>query len=380
MTKISNKSIPLLADFQVWAMTQISKGTVNNYCTWLKNIPKDIQMSSNHPLYDYLRIIGSFVMNGDRLFAQSIIVIIEGLFEDYVKKNPPSTTLSNDSSALNKYKEFIISGINYDGEFEKCTGCIYNINDKEFIAAQKLVKKSSSSIDSMMGLLSKLGVETFIKMAIESSFFLSKEIADERFEIIKKESILPARWSTDSNSYTTKVFQDPTQKEFCCKGYCHDVIIDGGSEGNRKRHENYHVDQLINSYTGYTLKGKNSILKNYIISHIWSNASDPRYYTNFWNVVIVPAWANFLLDKKGDAPKGSLASIFKATMMKICKVYYEMENMDWCSISMQEPCVINSDDILELKGDDKYYIHILNKKGKRLFGSICSMPIDIKSK
>lgn len=58
------------------------------------------------------------------------------------------------------------------------------------------------------------------------------------------------------------------------------------------------VRSLINQVCGYWVsKGKDSTIKNATISHIWGNASNPLYFTSLWNLVIVPTFCNFILDK-----------------------------------------------------------------------------------
>lgn len=97
--------------------------------------------------------------------------------------------------------------------------------------------------------------------------------------------------------------------------------------------------QLIKDRTGYALGATSDKkhFRNFIISHIWGHAIDPRYFTNLWNIAIVPAWANHLLDKDEE---GTLASAFKATIQKIITVLYKLDNYDnydWKSIEMDEP-------------------------------------------
>lgn len=117
------------------------------------------------------------------------------------------------------------------------------------------------------------------------------------------------------------------------------------------------VRSLISNETGFTVgAGKDNIFQNYIISHLWGRAYDPRYYTNFWNIVLVPAWANSLLDKNGE--EGSLASKLKATFMAISKKLYMAKRENWDGLNMEEPNKPNKNDVR--KGD--YSIKILCKK------------------
>ena len=371
MAKTRNNSIPILEDFKKWATTVggIKPEVADNYCTWLKNIPNDIELVQ--PLCDYLRIIGSFVFHGDRYFALGFIEKVCESLNCYKRNRDSSKTLSNDQSALYKYREFLFNGVNYS-TFAKCTGEVYKPESKELTIARRIIKKGDNvSIDSMRSLLAVLGENQFIKMAIENSFFFSKDIVCSRFANMQTEDSLPVRWGNEDNlKVCEEKVDDSTIMDYCKKGYCHKVIVDGGPKKRgknkfRKRDENNHVRKLIKDYTGYTLTGNNPIFQNYIISHVWGNATDPRYYTNFWNIVLVPAWANFLLDKNQknksedvdeSSIKGGTSSKLKATFMAICTKLYDMYNMDWESLKMGKPMISNEDDIQV----DKYHIQIIN--------------------
>ena len=371
--KIIRETIPLLADFHAWASKHLTTGTASNYCTFLHNIPTDIGINPNDYLSDYLRIIGSYIMNGSRIYALSVLNIMCDAFYNF-SGSISKTTYSNDQSALRKYKEFITVGIDYSKPFQKCIGVVYKPTDIQLTSYKKQISKTNcATIDSMNGLIHVLGAEKFIKMAIEQSLFFSNDIVKNQFSIISSQSepkdsgFLYARASTSASSYSTKNLSQYYQKEYVNGAYSCDVIINGtiAGGGGRKYNENHHVQAKINDYTGYTLIGDHSILKNYIISHIWGQASDPRYFTNFWNIVLVPAWANFLLDK--NPPKASLASKFKATMMAICEKYYSMNNMNWSSLSMNKPTNISPTDIKH----GNYCLQIINlKTGSQKLGNI----------
>lgn len=123
------------------------------------------------------------------------------------------------------------------------------------------------------------------------------------------------------------------------------IIID--SDGNKA------VRVLIEDKTGYSVsKGKSSIFQNYKISHVWGRAYDPRYFTNLWNIVLVPAWANDLLDK--NTVEKTLESKFKSTIMRICWVLYfdssnnnSIDNKLWKILDMKDcPKNVNEEDIV----------------------------------
>ena len=114
--------------------------------------------------------------------------------------------------------------------------------------------------------------------------------------------------------------------------------------------------------------GEDSIFQNYIISHIWGRAFDPRYFTSLWNVVIIPAWANPLMDKI-QPEEGSPASILQSTFMAIChKLYFEgypfpngtLKVDNWDGIKLQEqPSILCSKDIMD---NETYNINFLFEK------------------
>lgn len=212
-------------------------------------------------------------------------------------------------------------------------------------------------------------------MAIESSYFFSLDLVKERFEEIKdyickdKEvdpafdkydvKYLPARYTqkedaedgvheraeTEGKVY----FKLSNASQRLCVIYqegargknkeCGEGNVCGGGNGNAR------VCQLIKDLTGYDL-GKTTNKKhfrNFIISHIWGHAIDPRYFTNLWNIVIVPAWANHLLDKDEE---GTLASTFKATIQKIISELYDLKEFDWKSIQMEEAPTYKANEVI----------------------------------
>lgn len=90
---------------------------------------------------------------------------------------------------------------------------------------------------------------------------------------------------------------------------------------------NKEVCDLIKRITGYSLSSESSDFVNFTISHIWRLAPDARFFTNLWNIVIVPTWVNFLLDKEHG--QGSLSSKMLDTYKKICIEHYKMSKLNW---------------------------------------------------
>lgn len=186
-------------------------------------------------------------------------------------------------------------------------------------------------IDGIETLIESLGGEkTFIKKAIEHSYFFNPELVTKRFNDIlnlyNSSQPIPARWQT---------IRKCGIRPQCGYNFC-----DIDANGNAK------VCAEINKASALTISsGKSSKFQNFKISHIWGQAQNPRYFTNFWNIVFVPAWANDLLDKSS-AISGSIASKMINTYMAICIQYYNMNAFSWSSLSMSMPTVINSKDII----------------------------------
>lgn len=183
-------------------------------------------------------------------------------------------------------------------------------------------KGSLDKIDSVRVLIEILGEAEFIKLVIKNSYFFDKKIVDDqRKDIFNKLGKQPisARKTTKKQSgingvgINTKIGNlDIYQINGC------NIPVELDGDGNEQ------VRKLIKSKTGYTISEGNCIFKNYIISHIWGKAYDPRYFTNFWNIVIVPAWANSLLDKNSD-DEDSIEYKLKETFKKICVKLYGLK-------------------------------------------------------
>ena len=373
----NNNTFTVLIEFAKWYNGQgITRNYVSNLksvqkdiCEYLKNYPWNVkkegyeyemsQFAKNailHPTksYDFIEAVDSLLKEGDYLYARTIVDGMSYIAEKFKKAIIAMTgtnTFNDKCSALKlfrKYLETDLSGLKVKGTYNNNT--YRNAINKPMLA----------KIDGIVALANEIGEDKFIKWAIEQSYFFDPDIVAERMnKLIKdlgnKTTPLPAR-------KTTKNDKDAEE------GYSHSKM--GGNiyyiEGNIKipvtlsKDGNDFVRSLISNETGFTVgAGKDNIFQNYIISHLWGRAYDPRYYTNFWNIVLVPAWANSLLDKNGE--EGSLASKLKATFMAISKKLYMAKGVNWNGLNMTEPQIPNNNDVR--KGD--YSIKILCKKDNK---------------
>ena len=369
----NNNTYAVLIEFEKWYKKQnikypyasALKSVQKDICEYLKNYPWNVKKEGYeyevsqfakkailHPTksYDFIEAVDSLLKEGDYLYARTIVDGMSYIAEN-IKKAIGKNTFNNKCSALKQFRKYLetdLSGLKVKGTYNNNT--YRNAINKPMLA----------KIDGIVALANEIGEDKFITWAIEQSYFFDPIIvADRMNKLIKdlgnKTTPLPAR-------KTTKNDKDAEE------GYSHSEM--GGNiyyiEGNIKipvtlsKDGNDFVRSLISNETGFTVgAGKDNIFQNYIISHLWGRAYDPRYYTNFWNIVLVPAWANSLLDKNGE--EGSLASKLKATFMAISKKLYMAKGVNWNGLNMTEPQIPNKDDVR--KGD--YSIKILCKKDNK---------------
>lgn len=373
-------------EYEKWLPDHRVKST-GAYC------PQD-EYKCNGNEYLFLDIIGRFAKENECFY-------VDALFQEwksFIEKTFKDKEKSNHLSYLNKYKEFVDDICN--GTISLSTSGQDNNDDTVLMSVRESINKSR---DGMKSLEMYLGEEKFIKLAIESSYFFSPQLVVDRFDEIKKYirmnkeddpadpafsdgnykvKYLPARYSEKEDAKDTangvherdeiagKVYfkLSNTSQRLCV------IYQEGARDKNTKcggntcggGNGNARVCQLIKKRTGYALgdKADERDFKNCIISHIWGNAIDPRYFTNLWNIAIVPAWANHLLDKD---ETGTLGSKLKATIQKVITVLYKLNTntYDWNSIGMDAP-KCNEEEVLH----GEYQLNIINGIDKKTLGKI----------
>ena len=385
MAKDANQFI-FRDEYEKWLLDNGVKST-GAYC------PQD-EYKCNGNDYLFLDIIGRFAKEKECFY-------VDALFQEwksFIEKTFKDKERSNHLSYLNKYKIFVENICN--GSISFSTSAQNNNDAKVLMSVRESINKSR---DGMKSLEMHLGEEDFVKLAIESSYFFSPDLVGERFEEIKdyicmnkevdpafdkeqyKVKFLPARYSSKEDAEDG--VHEPVVEEGkvyfklqnAAQRLC--VIYQEGARGKNKEcgantcgggNGNTRVCQLIKDRTGYDLgtTTNKKHFRNFIISHIWGHAIDPRYFTNLWNIVIVPAWANHLLDKDEE---GTLASTFKATIQKIITELYDFDNLDWASIQMTPPSYNNKEVI-----SGRYQINIIEQKsGNAPLGKISKVSIPV---
>ena len=273
-------------------------------------------------LYDFFKRLHAIAENGGANSAKAITILKQ--------HNIKSSNTSNWTSVIDAYKLFMTDLINNGSVRSSSTHYRVTLWNKDIDEIKKIESEvlAFNGTDSLLARFNNQA-SAFISTVMRDSFFFSKKDAEKRFTKISKDihnnNTLPARKSID-NKIQSKI---GSQLVFLSvdvnthKKLTINIVRD--PDGNKC------VRDLIANTTGYKIStGDNSNFQYYIISHIWGDAFDPRNFTSFWNLSIVPAWANFILDKgnSNDLLAKQLINTFKA----VCFKHYDMNKMNWKSI------------------------------------------------
>ena len=369
MAKTSSK---VISDFKEWLKGNgnLTPKSANSYIGYLgESHNKLLKLVPKNKVYDYMDVIEQFYQAGDMVYAVTVINnIIERINNKIGSTLPPSQrSLRKQCSALKKLRVFLHSIKN-------------NVVDRTYLSKKNPNNPTSSTLDDSRNSFSKgsldkidgvrvlidiLGEETFIKLVIKNSYFFEKKIVeDQRKDIFKKlgNQPIPARKTTKTQSGINGVginIKIGNRDIYQINGCNIPVKLDG--DGNKQ------VRDIIKEKTGYIISGgAGSQFKNYNISHLWGKAYDPRYFTNFWNIVIVPAWANSLLDKEsGD--KDSIEFKLKDMFKKICVKLYGLDDTqfseEWDDMaSRMGGASANEDFPSKASEDSTYKISVIHEK------------------
>ena len=376
-------------EYEAWLVKQGIK-SVGAYC------PQDKYTCNDGREFLFFDLIGVFARENKRLYVNALFEEWKAFIENK-NQNNLKTTL-NRLSYLQKYRQFVETKVYGKKRLSEADNAIFNKKDLESVR-DSINKSQNPKVDGMDSLIEYISTKQFIKLAIESSYFFSPKLVKERVDEIKdyinmhkkvdpafsagnyKVKYLPARYSEANGGHERDesagevYFKLPNASQRLC------VIYQEGARGKNKEcggntcgggNGNARVCQLIKDRTGYDLgtTTNKKHFRNFIISHIWGHAIDPRYFTNLWNIVIVPAWANHLLDKDEE---GTLASTFKATIQKIITELYDFNNINWASIQMTPPSYNNKEVI-----SGRYQINIIDhKSGNAPLGKIWKKSVSI---
>jgi hypothetical protein len=315
-------------------------------------------------LYDFFKRLHAIAKKGGANSAKARTILKQ--------HNIKTSNTSNWTSVIDAYKLFMTDFINNGSVRSSSTHYCVTPWNKDI----DKIKKIDSEVQAFNGTDSLLArfnnqADAFISTVMRDSFFFSKKDAEARFTKISQDiqhnNTLPARKSID-NTIQSKI---GSQLVFLSvdvnthKKLTINIVRD--PDGNK------FVRDLIANTTGYKIStGDNSNFQYYIISHIWGDAFDPRNFTSFWNLSIVPAWANFILDKgnSNDLLAKQLINTFKA----VCFKHYAMKKMDWKSIGKNVNQMMPNRKFVV---HGSYTINVIGNKKNGAFGRIKTVSITV---
>ena len=161
------------------------------YAKWLSNkgignsslgayCPQD-KFECNGKKHLFLDLIGIFAYQEEYFY-------VSALFEEWksiIDKKDPKTSL-NRYSYLEKYKQFIENKIYGRQNLRNCDKIrIQNIQTCLSSVRDSINKSQNPKVDGMDTLVRYIDAKLFIKLAIESSYFFSPDLVEERFNEIK---------------------------------------------------------------------------------------------------------------------------------------------------------------------------------------------------
>lgn len=169
--------------------------------------------------------------------------------------------------------------------------------------------------------------DEFVKAFLEGTLFIPPEVVQlrnqEMIELYKNGGKFPIRYSPSHHealgvNNKAEAIALTRNNEARLPAYpSFNIKID--NDGN---HENR---RSIKRYLGQTIStGKNSTVKNYIISHVWGLASHPLFFSSLWNIVLIPAHFNYLMDK--DPESHPVVKAVKESIQQKCISIYNFYN------------------------------------------------------
>lgn len=285
-------------------------------------IMQDVYPGSNHL---YFEIAANFMLTGEPGYAFAVL----DEWEKMIRNNKNQNAISY----FKKIREFFILNQN---QLMPGGSSVKNLTMAPGVLNQikQSLSNSKTQLDANEIVVCNIGEKKFIQMAVESAYFFDPVAVKDRFNAIVNDinagRLLPARIGRNAE-IPKGAFRDPNG--------------------------NTHVCITISKYFGYNLNVKfhKKPFINYTISHVWGNAMKPEYFTNLWNIVLIGAWVNHLMDKNLQA--GTLASKVKSTFMTICEKVYDMNNLPWVNRVIQQPKVVNPSDVQH----GTYYVRVIER-------------------
>ncbi|KQS92552.1 MULTISPECIES: hypothetical protein [Chryseobacterium] len=170
----------------------------------------------------------------------------------------------------------------------------------------------------------------FKEYFVESCLFIKPEFVEKRaaemLNIIEKKEKLPVRFSrklggvyysdgkkvgAKNNKYKNNA-QKLIENNLIHRDTSISVFFDG--TGNQT------LVKKIHEYTSHLISsGSYSHIINYTISHVWGEVTNPLYFSSLWNIVIIPDYLNYIMDKPEhqDKRNSEIKNLIKALCIEL---------------------------------------------------------------
>ncbi len=314
---------------------------------------------------EFIELLTLFANSRDLLYT---LTVYDKMYDLLCKviENTGDIKLQKRHSAFVLFKEFLYKYDKYvfSSQISSNGG---SIDENRLNKARGKFKKNDLHVlDGMESLLSILKDDSeFVKLAVENSYFFApKMVKDQVEKHLIGEGMDKAR-HTSKKTININNVPKPLKKEndvtaiyvFKIEDIKDKIYLEDGTFTiHIDRDGNNYVRSLIEDKTGIIIsQGEKNLIHNTIISHIWGRAYDPRFFTSLWNIVLIPAWANSLMDKNPVA--GTLASKMQATYMEMCHKLYEeifKNKLYWAGLKINKPGILHQKDIVH----DNYSINV----------------------
>lgn len=223
--------------------------------------------------------------------------ILENEFAFVKGANMPNTDKSNAISALRAVEDYV--------KYRAFNG-----------VRSVYLTKTDDTLDGMQPLYDKYSnLADLVKEAIENCLFADKDIENQQFNAlcyaISNNKLVKARKSTKH-----------------INGVFNGINISTDSNGNAE------IDRLFSQLMNFPLKTTPAAI-NFAISHIWGRAFDPSYFSSLWNIVLVPQYINWVIDKNEKTKNGYFpGNILAETLKAILTKFYSFSTKNWTGIKL----------------------------------------------
>ena len=327
--------------FRSYLSERLSENSVNSYLSYLRQCDSSTltSLSTGQSLFTTLcDNCNSTELQSDRYdivqnYITECTLKLSELDSCEAKKRK---TLNNIRSALRMFLNYVTSD-NYT--------CSSKQIHQSFTTQKRRMLNIENQIDGMSILIDRFsGIKQFIEFVLSGCYFFSQDDAIEQhnkilYQVIQRLA-LPARHSTDIKLYNNrKDIKRGTKNVIYNDGKSGDILIDIDGNGNAA------IDKLFTIKTHRYLKGNKSRKPDFVnlkISHIWGRAFDPRFFTNLWNIVLVPSFANDILDKPASCD-GSyyIGAVLLNTLKCILHKYYRLNLLNWTDLGLTTPSYLS---------------------------------------